>query len=111
MQTGWVAWDRPDRYAVMYPSSGALAEADRRPVPHTLEALLGPARARVLVLIDTPKSTTQLVALTGQRLGSVGRHLRILLDAGLLGRRRSGRSVLYYRTAAGDTLVTAQPSG
>jgi DNA-binding transcriptional ArsR family regulator len=108
-QEGWVSWDLPERYAVMYPSSGVLADAGRRPVPETLAALLGPARARVLVLLDTPKSTTQLVALTSLGLGSVGGHLRVLLDAGLLGRRRSGRSVLYYRTAAGDTLVAAQP--
>jgi DNA-binding transcriptional ArsR family regulator len=69
---------------------------------------IGPARARVLALLDTPKSTTQLVALTGQGLGSVGRHLKIMLDAGLLRRRRAGRSVLYYRTAVGDRLMRAQ---
>lgn len=82
---------------------------DRAVVPESLGRLLGPARAGVLVRLDTPKSTTQLVALTGQALGSVGRHLRILLDAGLAGRRRSGRSVLYFRTEAGDVLVRAQP--
>jgi len=109
LQRGWISWDLPERYAVIYPCSGALAEAGRRPVPETLAALLGPARARVLVLLDSPKSTTQLVVLTGLGLGSVGGHLRILLDAGLLARRRSGRSVLYYRTQAGDTLVAAQP--
>jgi len=59
------------------------------------------------VLLDAPKSTTQLVALTGQPLGSVGRHLKILLDAGLLERRRAGRSVLYYRTAVAESLVAA----
>jgi DNA-binding transcriptional ArsR family regulator len=73
-------------------------------------ALLGPARAGVLVLLETPKSTTQLVALTGQGLGSVGRHLKVLLDTRLVQRRRAGRSVLYYRTAAGDTLLEAQRS-
>ena len=54
-----------------------------------------------------PKSTTQLVALTGQTLGSVGGHLRVLLDAGLVRRRRSGRSVLYYRTDLGEILARA----
>jgi len=63
------------------------------------------------VLLESPKSTTQLVALTGQGLGSVGRHLKILLDARLVQRRRAGRSVLYYRTAAGDTLLEAQQGG
>ena len=108
---GWVSWDEPHRYAVMYPCAGVLAQADLAPVPEALGALLGPARAGVLVLLETPKSTTQLVALTGQRLGSVGRHLRVLLDARLVQRRRAGRSVLYYRTAAGDTLLEAQHGG
>ena len=62
-------------------------------------------------LLDTPKSTTQLVALTGQGLGSVGRHLKVLLNARLVQRRRAGRSVLYYRTAAGETLLAAQQNG
>ena len=108
---GWVSWDLPHRYAVMYPCSGVLAQADPAPVPEALGALLGPARAGVLVLLETPKSTTQLVALTGQGLGSVGRHLKVLLDARLVQRRRAGRSVLYYRTAAGEALLEAQQGG
>ncbi|MEU6499607.1 helix-turn-helix domain-containing protein [Streptomyces californicus] len=101
----WVGWDIPRRYALVYPCSGALADAGRDPVPTALGALLGAARAAVLVLLASPLSTTQLVALTGQGLGSVGRHLRVLRDAGLVRRRRAGRSVLYVRTEAGDVLV------
>lgn len=104
---GWVSWEEPHRYAVVYPCSGVLAEADGAPAPEALGRLLGPARAGVLVLLESPLSTTQLVALTGQGLGSVGRHLRVLLDARLIRRRRTGRSVLYYRTNAGDVLVEA----
>lgn len=108
-QTGWTAWDEPCRYSVMYPCTGTLAYPGRRDAaPRTLAALLGPARAAILILLDRPKSTTQLVALTGQRLGSVGRHLRVLRDAGLLQCQRAGRSVLYYRSAAGDLLVKIQ---
>ncbi|MFF5210497.1 ArsR family transcriptional regulator [Streptosporangium sp. NPDC000396] len=107
----WVSWDASHRHAVVYPCSGALAEAGRMPVPEALGALLGHARAGVLMLLDAPKSTTQLVALTGQGLGSVGRHLKILLDARLVRRRRAGRSVLYYRTDAGEVLVKAQDNG
>ena len=109
---GWAAWDEPRRYALIYPCSGALAEAGQRAAaaPEPLAALLGPARARVLIMLATPKSTTQLVALTGQGLGSVGRHLKILLRAGLVWRRRSGRAVLYYQTRAGRILTgAAQP--
>ncbi|MFI6470022.1 transcriptional regulator [Streptomyces sp. NPDC050516] len=106
----WVTWDDRGHYAVVYSCTGALAEAGRTAAPQALGALLGPARAGVLVLLDAPKSTSHLVALTGQGLGSVGRHLKVLFDAGLVGRRRSGRSVLYYRTPAGDALVSA-PGG
>lgn len=108
--TGWVSWDA-DRYAVVYPCAGALADTGRARVPEPLRALLGPARAAVLVLLGAPKSTTQLVALTGQGLGSVGRHLKVLLDAGLIRRRRAGRSVLYFRTEAGEALVRAGAPG
>jgi DNA-binding transcriptional ArsR family regulator len=108
---GWASWDAPHRYAVAYPCSGVLAEVGQARVPGTLAALLGPGRAGVLVRLDAPKSTTQLVALTGLGLGSVGRHLKVLLDAGLVQRRRSGRSVLYYRTTAGAVLVEAPLHG
>ncbi|MFF3291469.1 ArsR/SmtB family transcription factor [Streptomyces sp. NPDC003023] len=111
---GWISTDRPGsdgsvrRNAVVYPCSGTLAEPDLAAAPEALTRLLGTGRANVLVLLDSPMSTTHLVATTGQGLGSVGRHLKVLLDAGLVGRRRAGRSVLYYRTDAGDVLVRAQ---
>ncbi|MEV0638673.1 ArsR family transcriptional regulator [Streptomyces sp. NPDC050619] len=106
-QAGWVSWEEPSRYAVVYACAGALADPGGRTVPASLGALLGPARAGVLVLLGSPLSTSQLVAVTGQGLGSVGRHLKVLLDAGLVERRRAGRSVLYSRTAAGEVLVKA----
>ncbi|MDX3434333.1 winged helix-turn-helix domain-containing protein [Streptomyces sp. ME01-18a] len=108
---GWVTWDEPHRYAVVYPCSGALTGETDRPAPQALRALLGPGRARILALLGTPMSTTQLVALTGLALGSAGRHVKVLLDAGLIRRRRAGRSVLYYRSEAGDLLVEAVRHG
>ncbi|GHF83306.1 transcriptional regulator [Kitasatospora xanthocidica] len=117
----WVCWDVPavdgrragpgGRYAVVYPCAGVLADDGRRPVPTALAALLGSARAELLTLLDTPKTTTQLVALTGRPLGAVGGHLRILREARLAERRRAGRVVLYRRTTAGRVLVDAQRSG
>ncbi|MGW3283528.1 ArsR/SmtB family transcription factor [Streptomyces sp. NPDC001002] len=107
-KTGWVSWEESEIYALVYACAGALADPGNRTVPSSLAALLGPARAGVLVLLDSPMSTSQLVAVTGQGLGSVGRHLKVLLDAGLVERRRAGRSVLYSRAAAGEVLVEAQ---
>lgn len=105
----WVSWDAHGRSAIVYPCSGVLVDADRPP-PTALAALVGSGRAAVLDRLRTPLSTTQLVALTGQVLGSVGGHLKVLRDAGLVERRRAGRAVLYRRTAAGDALVAASCS-
>lgn len=107
-KAGWVSWEEPHRYAVVYPCTGALADVRGEAAPESLAALLGPARAGVLALLDSPMSTSQLVAVTGQGLGSVGRHLKVLLDARLVRRRRAGRSVLYDRTPAGEVLLEAQ---
>ncbi|HEU5038557.1 MAG TPA: helix-turn-helix domain-containing protein [Nocardioides sp.] len=106
----WVAWDLPDRFAIVYPVTGAQAASDRTArgrAPGGLVRLVGANRARVLVLLGEPHSTTQLAALTGLPLGAVGNHLRVLLDAGAVLRRRSGREVLYWRTSLGDALVAA----
>ncbi|MGV4985515.1 ArsR/SmtB family transcription factor [Streptomyces sp. NRAIS4] len=106
-RAGWVAWEDGVRYAAVYPCAGALTHPAERAVPSALGALLGPGRAALLTLLDSPMSTTQLTAVTGQGLGSVGRHLKVLREAGLVERWRAGRSVLYARTAAGDVLVEA----
>lgn len=102
---GWAASAGPIRYAIVYPCAAPLADTGHQRVPEAIARLLGPARARVLVLLETPMSTTQIVALTGQKLGSVGRHLKVLHDAGLVHRYRVGRSVLYHRTPRGDGLL------
>ena len=102
----WVGWLLPRRYAVYYPVTGALAAIDGE-ASGGLERLIGRSRSRVLVALGTPSSTTGLAAVTGLPLGSVGDHLKVLLAAGVVLRRRSGREVLYWRTALGDTLVAA----
>ncbi|MFJ3901703.1 ArsR family transcriptional regulator [Streptomyces sp. NPDC090025] len=108
---GWVSWAGNARFALVYPCAGALADDSAPAAPEALRTLLGRGRAGVLVRLESPTSTSQLVALTGQGLGSVGRHLKVLLDAGLVRRRRAGRSVLYDRTEAGTALVRAAGSG
>jgi len=98
--------DPPWRPALVYPARGSAARwaAQPRP-PSSLRRLLGASRAHLLLALGTPTSTTQLVATTGMSLGAVGGHLRIMLDAGLLTRARSGRTVLYQRTPVAETLL------
>lgn len=103
---GWVGWRRPHLYSVVYPCTGLLAEGQPT-APDALRRLIGPARATLLNQLDSPMSTTQLVSATGFALGAVGNHLKVLLDAQLVRRRRAGRSVLYYRTPDGDRLISA----
>jgi DNA-binding transcriptional ArsR family regulator len=108
---GYTSWDireLPHRYALVYPVSGALAETgSARAGADGLSRLIGPNRARVLRLLDEPRSTTQLAALTGLPLGAVGNHLRVLLEAGAVLRRRAAREVLYWRTSLGDALAAS----
>jgi DNA-binding transcriptional ArsR family regulator len=106
--TGWDMREPPYRYALVYPVSGALADTgSARAGTDGLARLVGPNRARVLRLLDEPRSTTQLAALTGLPLGAVGNHLRVLLEAGAVLRRRAGREVLYWRTSLGDALAAS----
>ncbi|WP_242432065.1 helix-turn-helix domain-containing protein [Streptomyces avermitilis] len=69
---------------------------------------MGRSRARLLAALETPASTTQLAKSLDMAVGAVGDHLTVLRRAGLLRRARSGRSVLYHRTALGDSLLRAQ---
>ena len=69
------------------------------------------AGPRLLRTLDGPSSTSALVARTGMPLGSVGDHLKVLLAAGTVLRRRSGREVLYWRTSLGDALVASGSAG
>ena len=102
-----VGWHLPTRYAIHYPVTGVLADVDagaRRRPGRTHRRQPG----RLLAALATPTSTTGLVARTGLALGSVGGHLKVLLGAGLVARRRSGREVLYWRTALGDALAATE---
>lgn len=106
----WVSWRLPDTFAVVYPVTGVFASTPA-PLPEPLVRLLGRNRAHILARLAAPTSTSALAAGLGLPIGSVGGHLRVLLDAGLLERRRSGREVLYWRSTAGETLAEAADLG
>jgi DNA-binding transcriptional ArsR family regulator len=112
--------DPPWPPALVYPARGVAALWERpgrgrrggsRPgrsaAGTPLDRLLGPSRAAILIALEEPASTTQLVATLGQSLGAIGDHLTVLREAGLISRARSGRSVLYRRTPVGDAVVAA----
>lgn len=93
---------------LIYSARGTAAlwgEQQTVPRPDALTALVGRARARLLVALDAPASTSHLARSLAMAPGAVGDHLAILRGAGLLVRARSGRSVLYQRTPLGEALV------
>ncbi|GAA1598408.1 winged helix-turn-helix domain-containing protein [Kribbella hippodromi] len=102
-----VSWRLPDRFALAYPVTGIFATTATPDEP--LVQLLGRNRAHILVAAARPVSTTLLVATTGLSLATISGHLRALTDAGLLERRRSGRSVLYWQSDTGRR-VTRRPA-
>jgi len=107
--SGWLSLDPPRRYALVYRAAGmieAWSSAEPKPPEH-LERLIGRTRATLLMTLAEPASTSQLVAQLGTSLGATGDHLGVLRDAGLVSRSRSGRSVLYHRTALGDALASS----
>jgi DNA-binding transcriptional ArsR family regulator len=103
--------DPPWPPALIYPARGVVALWQEPPPASfgtgALGRLIGPSRAVVLLALEEPASTTQLAATLGQSLGGIGDHLAVLREAGLVTRARSGRSVLYRRTAVGDALAAA----
>lgn len=102
----YVYLDPPRAYGLTYPAHGVAALWERgSPAADGLAALLGRGRAAVLTALDSPASTSQLVAQLSMTLGGVGGHLAVLRRAGLVSRTRSGRSVLYSRTPMGDGLA------
>ncbi|WP_433210503.1 DUF5937 family protein [Dactylosporangium sp. CS-047395] len=69
--------------------------------------LLGRSRAALLARLDLPQSTTQVARELGLSAASVSEHLSVLRRSGLVSSRRSGRQVLYQRTALGTDLLGA----
>ncbi|MER5645806.1 ArsR family transcriptional regulator [Streptosporangium sp. NPDC002524] len=90
-------------YAISYPARGTGIPPE---TPDGLAGLIGRTRSRLLLELATPATTTQLVTLLELSLGTVGGHISALRRAGLVTGSRTGRGVLYHRTALGDSLVS-----
>jgi DNA-binding transcriptional ArsR family regulator len=71
-----------------------------------LAGLVGRSRAALLVLLELPRSTTQLAQTLGVTAATVSEHLAVLKRSNLVRSRREGRSVRYERTTLGSRLLT-----
>jgi DNA-binding transcriptional ArsR family regulator len=88
----------------------AVGAADGLP-PDATSELLGVARARLLTVLRSPATTTSLARALGVTPGAVSQHLGVLHRAGLVGRTRSGRTVLYQVTDLGLAILSPLARG
>ncbi|MEU9293398.1 DUF5937 family protein [Streptomyces sp. NPDC048266] len=97
----------PDPPQLAYPARGIGTVWEPRTTGATeaVAAVIGRSRTLLLTELDTPASTTQLAAQCGLSAAGVSQHLIALRNAGLVTAHRSGRSVLYARTAVADRLL------
>jgi DNA-binding transcriptional ArsR family regulator len=70
-----------------------------------LALLLGVGRARILIALYRPQTTIELALSLGLAASTVSAHLTALTEAGLLSRKRAGRSVFYQLNPRGQTLI------
>ncbi|MFI7638598.1 DUF5937 family protein [Nonomuraea sp. NPDC049400] len=108
------AWPRvfsvtapPYQPTVRYPPRGIATLWERRDLdpPEHLAAVLGRTRARLLAEFDQPASTRDLARRTGLSEPGANQHLTALRRAGLCSAHRTGRYVLYARTATAEALL------
>jgi DNA-binding transcriptional ArsR family regulator len=93
-----------------YPARGIAGLWSPAPLPDPtiLAALLGPPRARLLLMLAEPLPTVELARRLSVTPGAVSQHLQVLHASGLLTRTRDGRQVLYHRTDLGDRLAATE---
>ena len=98
----------PAQPTLFYSAHGVCADWTTRAVERTdaLCALLGEGRARTLLAVEQPRSTTEVARTCGLALSTTSHHLAILSASGLVDGRRVGARVLHARTALGEALVT-----
>ncbi|MBF8189872.1 winged helix-turn-helix transcriptional regulator [Nonomuraea sp. K274] len=97
----------PYQSTLIYPvlGVGTLWEQGPPPAPGALAALIGRSRARILLALAEPATTSALAARMSLTPGAVSQHLGVLSDGGLAVGMRVGKQVVYRRTPVGDTLA------
>jgi DNA-binding transcriptional ArsR family regulator len=80
----------------------------RRQGAEPLAAVVGGTRARLLALLTSPATTTELAGRLGLSPAAVSEHLRALRAANLVARSPHGRTVLYLTTPLGTALLNGR---
>ncbi|HEY0501441.1 MAG TPA: helix-turn-helix domain-containing protein [Kutzneria sp.] len=79
-------------------------DADERTLFH-LAQVIGRTRARILVALRAPRSTSELAETIGMSLASASQQVTLLRNAGFVSSRRDGQSVRHRVTRKGKALL------
>ena len=106
-----VLTEPPAQPTLFYPAQGVTERwaADATALAYALAALLGSARAGILLAAHEARTTSQVAADAGIAVSTASHHLTVLRDAGLVTSRREGARMLHLRTPLGEALVGATP--
>jgi len=104
-----VLTEPPAQPTLFYPARGVTAGWARSgaEIDGALRALLGPARASILLTAGAARTTSQVAAETGIAPSTASHHLTVLRDAGLIASERQGARMLHLRTPLGEAMVGA----
>ncbi|WP_239091154.1 ArsR/SmtB family transcription factor [Asanoa iriomotensis] len=98
----------PDLPPVLVYPVDRLGGLDQPPEPgrhHALAALLGRTRARVLEVVDSGSSTSEIAQRLGISPAAASQHTAVLRNAGLLASRRDGNTMLHTLTPLGRGML------
>lgn len=104
-----VLTEPPAQPTLFYPAHGVTETWARDPeeTDRALGALLGPARAGILLASHEPRTTSQVASDAALAISTASHHLTVLRDAGLVASSREGARVLHLRTPLGEAMVGA----
>lgn len=102
-----VLTEPPAQPTLFYPARGVTAgwARDAADIEDALGALLGPARAAILLQAGAARTTTQVAHDAGIAISTASHHLAVLRGAGLIASERDGARMLHLRTPLGEALV------
>ena len=104
-----VLTEPPAQPTLFYPARGVTAGWARDPaeIAAALGALLGPARAGILLDAGVARTTSQVAQDAAIAVSTASHHLTVLREAGLIGSEREGNRMLHLRTPLGEAMVGA----
>jgi hypothetical protein len=104
-----VLTEPPAQPTLFYPAHGVTETwaGDDGRGEAALAAVLSAGRARLLVALREPMSTSEAAAAAGLTISTASEHLTALRKARLVDHRRDGKRTLHWRSPIGEALLAA----